>query len=468
MTADPLVPPATYEQVYGDPFGPLDGPTAPSTPSQRADTRRRVDHIEAVAEGRRHIVLTRASEIQPRPVRWLWWDRMPLGELTLLGGREGVGKSTVAYTMAAWITTGTMKGHHFGQPRAVVVVATEDSWAHTIVPRLMAADADLDLVYRVDAVTSEGLDGLVSLPGDLLELERVVSDVEAALVLLDPLMSRLSTALDTHKDADTRVALEPLTAFAKRANVAVLGIIHVNKSASTDPLTLIMGSRAFTAVARAVLVAMKDPEDENRVLLGLEKSNLGKLELPTFVYSIASVLVTTTDEGDVFTGKVVWLEETSRSVSEAMATAGEGPDAATATSEATDWLSDYLKPTGGCDSATVKEAAKKAGHSTYSLVAARKRLKVTMDSFGFPRRTWWMLSGASRVDPAGETHHDSTTDTTGSDQGKQKDTTDSGVNGSGPSGASRISRTVVRGPHARARDCPEADTIGADLQDGEF
>ena len=195
-------------------------------------------------------------------------------------------------------------------------------------------------------MTADGLDAVVTLPADLGELERVVAEVGAVLVLLDPLMSRLSTTLDTHKDAEVRVALEPLTAFAKRAGVAVLGIIHINKGAGTDPLTLIMGSRAFTAVARAVLVAVKDPEDDSRVLLGLEKSNLGKLDLPTFVYTITNVLVASTDEGDIYTGKVVWLEETTRSVSEAMATAGEGPDAASSTTEATDWLSDYLEAAG--------------------------------------------------------------------------------------------------------------------------
>jgi hypothetical protein len=369
-------------------------------------------------DGQRHLVVTRASSIRPRPVHWLWQHRIPLGELTLLGGREGIGKSMVGYTLCAWITTGIMDGHYFDEPRVVIVVATEDSWEHTIVPRLMAAGANLDLVCRVDAVTTKGLDGVVTLPKDLVELERLVIDLGAVLVLLDPLMSRLSATLDTHKDAEVRIALEPLTAFAKRARAAVLGIIHVNKGVGTDPLTLIMGSRAFTAVARAVLVAMKDPEDDGRVLLGLEKSNLGTLDVPTCVYTITSVLVTSTDEGDVFAGKVKWLEETNRSVSEAMATAGEGPDAASASSEATNWLSDYLESVGGgIDSATAKKDARKAGHSDYALRRARTRLKVRVEDFGYPRRTYWMLPGPSGVDSHGETPHNNTTNTTERNQG---------------------------------------------------
>lgn len=366
----------------------------------------------------RHIVLTPASTIKPRPVRWLWRDRMPLGELALLAGRENIGKSTVAYTLAAWVTTGTMKGEFYGQPRAVIVAATEDSWEHTIVPRLMAAGADLDLVYRVDVVTSDGFGGTLTLPSDIGEMKRVIEMVDAAFVLLDPLMSRLSASLDTHKDADVRVALEPLVSLAHDARIAVLGIIHVNKGSSVDPLNAIMGSRAFPAVSRAVLVAMKDPEDETRVLLGLPKSNLGPSDLPTFVYRIVSELVASTDEGAIFTGKVVWLDETNRSVAEAMAAVGEGPEAATATSECADWLNDYLESSGGrMDSATVKAAAKAEGHTDRALRAARARLRVLTESFGFPRRTFWVLPGTSRDAPPGETVLTDTTDTTVSDLG---------------------------------------------------
>ena len=98
---------------------------------------------EAPDEPIRHIKLVPASTIKVKPVHWLWKDRIPLGELTLLAGREGIGKTTIAYTLAAWITTGTMKGRFMGSPRSVLVAATEDSWEHTIVPRLMAAGADL-------------------------------------------------------------------------------------------------------------------------------------------------------------------------------------------------------------------------------------------------------------------------------------------------------------------------------------
>jgi hypothetical protein len=164
----------------------------------------------------RSVSLTPASSIRIKPVHWLWADRIALGTLALLGGREGIGKSTVAYQLAADITRGRLPGCYAQRPRSVIVAATEDSWEHTIVPRLMAARADLDRVYRVDVVTYAGLETGLSLPRDMLGLEDAVREVDAALILLDPLMSRLDAKLDTHKDAEVRLALEPLVRTACR------------------------------------------------------------------------------------------------------------------------------------------------------------------------------------------------------------------------------------------------------------
>ena len=130
----------------------------------------------------RSVRLTRASDIAVRPVHWLWADRVALGTLALLGGREGIGKSTVAYQLAADLTQGRLDGVYLSEPRAVIVAATEDSWGHTIVPRLMAAGADLDRVYRVDVQTYAGFETGLSLPRDLTALGEAVGQQGLQLV----------------------------------------------------------------------------------------------------------------------------------------------------------------------------------------------------------------------------------------------------------------------------------------------
>jgi hypothetical protein len=236
----------------------------------------------------RRLVLTPASEIRVRRTDWLWAGRIALGTLSLLAGPEGLGKSTLSYEITARITQGTLPEKHFGTPRSVLVCASEDSWEHTIVPRLIAAAADLTRVFRIDVVDADDIHVGLNLPRDVAAIEQVAKDTGAALLLLDPLMSRLSDTLDTHRDGDVRRALEPLVAIADRTSMAILGLIHHNKSGSSDPLTLVMASKAFTAVARSVHTVVADPDDETggRRLFGTPKNNLGRSDMPTLSFTI--------------------------------------------------------------------------------------------------------------------------------------------------------------------------------------
>ena len=199
-------------------------------------------------EGHRHVVLTSADSIKPRPVFWLWKNRLALGTLGLLAGREGVGKSTLGYWIAARITQGDLYGCFAGTPKAVLVCATEDSWEHTIVPRLMAAGADLTRVYRVDVVTAMNITVGMSLPRDLEGVERAANEVNAALMLLDPLVSRLGD-LDTHKDAEVRQALEPLVAIA----ATVADNVHYGVNAAVSQLRARERAMGTTPDARRAL-----------------------------------------------------------------------------------------------------------------------------------------------------------------------------------------------------------------------
>lgn len=340
----------------------------------------------------RRITLTTAATVPLRAVRWLWEGRLPLGSLALLGGREGIGKSTAAYTLAADLTRGLLPGHHKGSPRAVVVCATEDSWGHTIAPRLLAAGADLDLVYRVDVTTSDGSSGGLSLPVDIAGLEHEMRAVGAVLLLLDPLMSRLDAALDTHKDSEVRQALEPLTALADRTGATVLGLIHVNKGRTSDPLTSLMGSRAFAAVARAVLYVIADADDPGLRLLGLAKNNLGRLDLPTLRFRIEGAHVADTDEGEVWTGQLAWAGEDPRSLSAVLEDSHDTSDNRTAATDAGAWLLGYLADNGGtAPSADIKADGGRNGHSYDALKRARNRHGIESTNTGFPRKTFWSL-----------------------------------------------------------------------------
>ena len=335
----------------------------------------------------RRIILTSAASITPQRVHWLWQDRLALGTLGLLAGREGEGKSTVTSWLIAQITKGLLPGEYFGEPRSVIIAATEDSWAHTIVPRLIAASADLSKVLRVEVVLDEVSHASLSLPNDLPKLKDEALKAGAALMVLDPLTSRLADNLDTHKDSDTRRALEPLVRLADDINMAILGLMHFNKSGKTNPMDAVMASRAFVAVARSVHTVVKDPDDQVRIF-ATPKNNLGRSDLPMLGFDIVGHCIQTTD-GDAWTSKITWGEEREGSVDDLMERSSV-PGDRTATQEAADWLEDYLTTQGGKDeSAEIKRLGVKAGHSVDAIKRAKGRLGLTTKSVGFPRRTYW-------------------------------------------------------------------------------
>jgi Bifunctional DNA primase/polymerase, N-terminal/AAA domain len=342
-------------------------------------------------ERTRRIKLTPASQIRLRRVRWLWNGRLPLGHLVLIAGPEGLGKSTVALQIAADVTRGRLDGEFAGEPRAVLVVATEDSWGETIAGRLVAAGADLDLVFRVEAQTAGDLATGVDLHVDLGALEAAIGQTGAVLLLLDPLLSRLGRDLDSHKDSDVRISLEPLASMLDRTKASAVGIMHLNKSLAGAILDRVMASKAFTAVARSVCVVIPDPADKARRLFGTPKNNLGRSDLPTLSFTVTEVEVDTED-GPSSVGRVEWGAPVALTIQEAMDELAGGPGMTELVSEAVEWLTDLMEGEGGrAWSSDVKMAARKAGIAEKPLRTARVRLGIRTRNEGFPRRTVWQM-----------------------------------------------------------------------------
>ena len=344
---------------------------------------------------RRHMVNDWADTATLKPVTWTWTGRIPQGALSLLAGREGIGKSSIAYDLAAQLTTGHLDGHWKGTPKPVAVVAAEDSWEHTIVPRLVAAGADLSKVTRIRVKTEAGTIGSIdlSMSVDIKEMKRIVKKEGIAMILLDPLISRLGS-LDTHKDAEVRQALEALTEMGEETGVAILGLIHLNKTRSSEPLQLVMGSRAFVAVARSVIFVHQDPDNRDKRYLGMAKNNLGRMDLPTKTYHITDYVVANTEEGAIHAGKVIWGPDEDKTLQELLGDADSAPEERFARDDAKKWLVDYLHTVGGSSmSAKVKEEARREGIAVATLdrAAAELRRKRSMVSDRLGRETLWKL-----------------------------------------------------------------------------
>lgn len=347
------------------------------------------DTPEMKTDQGRHLVVTKASAIKPKNVQWLWDNRMARGALSLLAGREGLGKSTLAVDIVAKVTRGTLAGNMHGTPATVIYAATEDSWEHTIVPRLIAANADLDRVLRVEVETSAGFATGLTLPKDITALETVIREEHVTLMVLDPIMSRLE-GLDTHKDSEVRIALEPLVKMADDTNMSILGLIHLNKAAN-NPLDAVMGSKAFTAVARSVSTVVQDEDDETqqRKLFGTVKNNLGRLDLRSLVFTVETCTFTFAGI-NISSGRIEWRGTSETTIKQAMSDPGVKVRGQ-ALEQAIEWLENLLTKQPGIAKKSVDELGRLAGHSRSSIERACRKLGVISERSGDYGTATWRL-----------------------------------------------------------------------------
>ena len=229
------------------------------------------------------LVIRCASEIEPERVEWLWPGRIAVGKHTCIAGEPGTGKSQLATYIAAQISMGGAWPCDEGRaPQgSVLVLSAEDGEADTIVPRLHAAEADLGRVHIISAVRTDCRSSRgFNLQADIELLERKIAELgDVALVTIDPISSYLGKT-DSHKNAEVRGVLEPLSAMAERTRVAVLSVTHFSKSGAanaTKALHRFIGSIAFIGAPRMAFAVIEDADDKDRRLMLAAKNNLAVL-----------------------------------------------------------------------------------------------------------------------------------------------------------------------------------------------
>jgi putative DNA primase/helicase len=227
-----------------------------------------------------------ASTVTPVPIRWIWPERFPAGKLALLNGPQGSGKSMLFVDIIAHVTTG--KDWHDCKntlgPKKVLLASTEDDEKDTIIPRLMAAGADLNMVIILDKVRIEEMIEGNKAKSVMLNLKahtKLIKGLlrkhpDVALILLDPITAFLG--VDETRDKDTRPVLESLADAMSGTLATLIGIIHSNKMTKGSAGDKVKGGSSMLGVVRTAWAVGRDPEDKNQRYMALIKGNVLKKE----------------------------------------------------------------------------------------------------------------------------------------------------------------------------------------------
>ena len=232
-----------------------------------------------------HDEVTVASDVKAERVEWHWPGRLPRRKVVLLDGDPGLGKSTLSLDITARLSKGNPMpdGTPVAGPVNTLVLSAEDGQADTMVPRLIAAGADLTRVFFFDKVrdfdeaNDEYYDRPVELPKDLPRILAIIRKHNIGLVIIDPLVAFLGAKTDSHRDQDVRRVLYPLAQMADATGATILCLRHLNKAPGSNPLYRGGGSIGFIGAARLGLLVAAHPDDPKRRVLAVAKSNLAAI-----------------------------------------------------------------------------------------------------------------------------------------------------------------------------------------------
>ena len=232
------------------------------------------------------------DEREVKILDWIWEPYIIKGNLNIIVGDGGVGKSYLTTWLLSAISNGkeipfSKKNFNVGN---CVLQNAEDDIDATVLPRLLLNDADTTKIGFFNE------DKKVLSVQQISRLESKLKEIRPEIVVLDPIQAYLGD-INMNSSIEVRNALKPLKNLAQKYNCAIVMLMHLNKNTGAGKATnRVMGSYDFIASCRSALLVEINPEDkEERLLIPIKTNLMKENEKNSLVFKI-------NDEG-----KVEWL-----------------------------------------------------------------------------------------------------------------------------------------------------------------
>ena len=214
-------------------------------------------------EQKTELKLIKMSEVQSQEMEWLWFPFISYGQLTIIQGDPGDGKTTLVLNIAAKLSKGERLDENMNIIESVNIIyqTAEDGLADTVKPRLELAGADCERIAVID---------------ERLEVVRT----HAKLLILDPIQAYLGGDMDMNRANEARDMTKKLGALAEKYKCAIILIGHMNKASGNKTAYRGMGSIDFFAVARSVLLVGRVEGESNIRAVVQIKNNLAQFGHP--------------------------------------------------------------------------------------------------------------------------------------------------------------------------------------------
>jgi hypothetical protein len=404
---DPLAQPSQHHVHFVKVYPPKQV-NLTTTPSSEVVSIYTGAAVNGAAKPSTELETTKASGIKMRAVSWFWPGRFALGKFAVIGGLPDKGKGLISADIITRCTKGSEWPCREGTAPSgsAIWFTAEDDIEDTVVPRLVAAGADLDKVHIVGLTKNrDGSRRTFNLTTDLPILEQKIKEIgDVVLVIVDPISAYVGVGkLNNSSTTDVRGMLAPLTRLAEEKKISIIGIMHFNKKSDvTNAMLRIADSLAYVAAARHVYFVVDDPENEKARLFVKAKNNLAPdKHALRFMVGTRMVGHDPDTQAEIRAPHVEWdgkhVEVTATEAMEAEA----GGGSRAARREAEDFLRLKLAP-GPVPQADLRDEAEANDISYSTLKRAKRELRVVakkVGELGAGKWLWELPTVANR-------HHD--------------------------------------------------------------
>lgn len=300
--------------------------------------------------------------VEEKQAEWLVDGYIPKGQITVLAGDGGSGKTTTWCGMAAAVSKGErvffeplQDDFTRREPQKVLFFSSEDSLEYTLKARLRKAGADLGNIYSVslrDERFSE-----IKFNSQLLN--DLIREMQPALVVFDPIQAFIPSDIQMGQRNAMRNCLNPLIGLGEEYGTTFLIVVHTNKRQGVYGRNRIADSADVWDIARSVLIT-GTTTDKNIRYLSHEKSNYGEPG-ETALFTIDDGVAVFKDYSDKH--DIDFTKERDLSVYQA-------PQRQDAKKFILDYLRNGKKPTADMD-----EVAKLSGISKKTMERAKTELR---------------------------------------------------------------------------------------------
>lgn len=224
--------------------------------------------------GERRLIFRSMDEVEEEEIHWIWYPWLAYGELIILEGDPGLGKSYVLQYVSRCIADGIkLPSEHKGDKpiQGKVLYCDLENSAGTVTKkrlRLNGLENEKNFIQMEEPFSIADDDALDELL-EYIERER------PAMVVFDTLNNYLGAA-DAFKGHEVAQVFQRFRDIARRFHCAVVVLRHLTKSSKEKALYRGTGSIQFAGLARIVITVGRSPDDADMRVMAVTKINIAK------------------------------------------------------------------------------------------------------------------------------------------------------------------------------------------------